>query len=244
MYNNKKILAIIPARGGSKGVKRKNIRELNGKPLIAWTIVAAQKSNYIDRTVVVTEDLEIEHVSKNFNIEVMNRPENLAQDDSPTIDTIIYALEELEKEQYIPDYVMLIQCTSPLRTEKHIDEAILKILEAKETADALVSITKEEHPPYWLKSIDEKGYLKDFIEYDKKKYTRRQDFPNLYRLNGAIYIVKTEVLRDKRTFQPERTMAYIMDATASVDIDTEEDFRYIENILISLQIISKYSIKI
>ena len=129
----KKILAIIPARGGSKGVPRKNIKEICGKPLISYTIEAAKRSKYIDRVIVSTDDIEIETVSKNYGAEVpFLRPNELAGDNSPTIDCVIDVIERLKiDEGYFPDYIALLQCTSPLRDENHINEAVEQLMNSK-----------------------------------------------------------------------------------------------------------------
>ncbi|AOY75659.1 cytidylyltransferase domain-containing protein [Clostridium formicaceticum] len=221
---DEKILCIIPARGGSKGVKRKNIKPLRGKPLIGWTIDEAKKSKYIDRIIVSTEDEEIRRVSEKLDVEVLIRPEELAQDHTPSIDVVFHTLDELKEGGYVPDLVVLLQCTSPLRKAKHIDEALSMLIQNKKNADGIVSVTKEEHPPWWLKKVDEDGYLTDFLEDQDNKFTRRQDFPDVYRLNGVIYVTKTETLHKEKSFITNKTMSYVMDRNASIDIDTEEDF--------------------
>ncbi|SHK01229.1 acylneuraminate cytidylyltransferase family protein [Tepidibacter formicigenes] len=218
------ILAIIPARGGSKGVPRKNIKNFNGKPLIAWTIEAAKKSKYVSKVLVNTEDKEIAQISKEYGADIpFLRPENLAQDDTPTMDVIIHTIKKLkENSNYNPDYILLLQCTSPLRNENHIDEAVELIINKK--VDSIISVTEVEHTPFWMKKIDNNGHLQDFIAYDKKKLTRRQDFPKLYRLNGAIYIAKTDKLLEFKDFETNRTIPYVMDRVSSIDIDSLEDF--------------------
>ncbi|MEA5095139.1 MAG: acylneuraminate cytidylyltransferase family protein [Sedimentibacter saalensis] len=228
----KNILCIIPARGGSKGVHRKNIRNLGNKPLIQWTIDEAKKSKYISRIVISTEDKEIEEVCTEIGAEVIKRPIELATDDSPTIDSILYTLNILEdNEEFTPDYVMLLQCTSPFRTVTAIDASIETLLSDSKNSKSLISVTKEEHPPWWLKSINADGTLKDFILYDKKQYSRRQSFPPVYRLNGAIYICDINELKKNRSFETDKTLAYIMDSYSSMDIDTEEDLSLAEYIL-------------
>jgi len=226
---NKEILAIIPARGGSKGVPRKNVRELNGKPLIGYTIEAAKKSNRISRVVVTTEDIEIATVSREYKAEVPYlRPDELSQDNSPTMECVLHMLNYLEKtEGYVSDYVLLLQCTSPLRNHSHIDEAIDKLLNSD--YDSIVSVCEAEVNPYWA-NIFEGDKLKYFIE-EGRKITRRQELPNVYRMNGAIYLIKTEVLKKQKTFEPEEVMGYIMDSYSSVDIDTEMDFKIAEAII-------------
>jgi CMP-N,N'-diacetyllegionaminic acid synthase len=226
---NKEILAIIPARGGSKGVPRKNVRELNGKPLIGYTIEAAKKSNKVSRVVVTTEDIEIATVSREYKAEVPYlRPDELSQDNSPTMECVLHMLNYLEKtEGYVSDYVLLLQCTSPLRNHSHINEAIDKLLNSD--YDSIVSVCEAEVNPYWA-NIFEGDKLKYFIE-EGRKITRRQELPNVYRMNGAIYLIKTEVLKKQKTFEPEEVMGYIMDSYSSVDIDTEMDFKIAEAII-------------
>jgi len=226
---DKKILAIIPARGGSKGVIRKNVRNLADKPLIAYTIEAAKTSKYFDRIIVSTEDLEIASVSKSYGAEVpFLRPMELALDSTPGIEPILHCLEWLEKEQdYVPDYVCLLQCTSPLRNNHQINGAIEEMF--NKNADSIVSVYESDKSPYWMKKI-EHGKLKNYIK-DNKSYTRRQDIPKAYMLNGAIYICKTKLLIKNRNWYSENTIPYIMDKNTSVDIDDINDFRFIEYLM-------------
>ena len=226
MIDNKRIVAIIPARGGSKGIKRKNIRILNGKPLISYTIEQALKSKYIDRVIVSTEDLEIAEISKSFGAEVpFLRPQELAQDDTLGIEPIIHAVNYLNgEEKYFFEYVMCLQCTCPLRKAKDIDNSIEEI--NKKNADALVSVCESEVNPYWMKTIQD-GKLVDFIKTNVD-YIRRQDLPKVYRLNGAMYLAKTKVILNRKTWYTDNTLPYIMDRISSADIDDEMDFKYVE----------------
>jgi len=227
-----KILCIIPARGGSKGLVGKNTKILGDKPLIAWTIESAKKSKHIDKVVVSTDDNKIKSESIKYGAYVIDRPTELATDKASTMDTIIHSLNYMkEKENYKSDYTILLQCTSPFRTEKHIDEAIEKLLDNKSKADSLISVTKEEHPPWWLRKINSEGYLERYFNFNTKKLVRRQDFEELYRPNGAIYLSKTEILVQKENFQSERTISYIMDKESSIDIDTKMDFNLAEIIV-------------
>jgi N-acylneuraminate cytidylyltransferase/CMP-N,N'-diacetyllegionaminic acid synthase len=224
---NKSVLAIIPARGGSKGVKRKNLRDLGGKPLITWSIEEAKKSKYIDKLIVSTEDDDIAEVSKKYGADVIRRPSELATDTATTQDVIINCLEQLKKSfDYVPKFILLLQCTCPFRKVKHIDEAIVKFLDSIETADSLISITEQDTPPWWFRDIDKDGYIKNFLEYDKNKFARRQDFPKVYKLNGAIYIIKIEKFLELKSFETEKTISYIMDEYSSVDIDNEIDYLF------------------
>ena len=233
-YNkHKKVIAIIPARSGSKGIQRKNIRLLAGKPLIAYSIEAALKSKYIDRVVVSTEDEEIAEISKKYGAEVIERPQELAKDKSPTIDTIYHAFNVLEKENYSPDVVVLLQPTSPLRTAVDIDNAIKLFLDGK--CESVVSVCEMEHPPYWSLKTEE-GYLKPL--FDAKYFRiRRQDLEKAYMPNGAIFVSTLQILYKYKSFYCEKIIPYVMLAERSVDIDTEMDF------LLAELLVKKYGSK-
>lgn len=225
LIENKRILAVIPARGGSKGIPRKNIRELNQKPLIAYAIEEAAKSKYIDKLIVSTEDSEIAQVSKQFGADVpFMRPIELAADDTPGIHPILHALNWFHEKGCYFDYIMCLQCTSPFRKAEHIDEAIEKLV--NEAADSIVSVCESEVSPYWMKRI-EGGILKNFLS-DIPFYSRRQDTPKTYRLNGAIYLAKTEILYKYSNWYTENTIPYLMDKTTSIDIDDILDFKFAE----------------
>lgn len=227
------ILAIIPARGGSKGLSRKNIKLLGGKPLIAWTIQATSKSKYINRVVVSTEDKEIQEISLEYGAQVpFLRPVDLAEDNTPGIDPIIYTVSQLLlTEDYKPDYVMILQPTSPLRTACHLDESIELFLKSSDDYDSLISVTELEHPTQWNRTIDENMYLKKIENYDDRNQFQRQSFSKTYRLNGAIYIVKTDILLEQKLIETDRTYSYVMNRESSIDIDTVEDFSYAEYLL-------------
>ncbi|MGM8213705.1 acylneuraminate cytidylyltransferase family protein [Virgibacillus sp. W0430] len=225
MINNKTILAIIPARGGSKGVPRKNIKKLAGKPLIAWTIEEAKKSKYIDRLIVSSEDKEIINVAKQYRCEVpFVRPKELALDDTPGIDPILHALEQFPSY----DYIVLLQPTSPLRTVNDIDNAIETAIE--NNGIAVVSVTVSENTPYWMFKLDKNNKMKSFLENNKLPI-RRQDLSKAYMLNGAIYVSGTEKLIQQRAFIQSETIAYIMPKERSYDIDSELDFKMCELLL-------------
>jgi N-acylneuraminate cytidylyltransferase/CMP-N,N'-diacetyllegionaminic acid synthase len=228
MINNKTILAIIPARGGSKGIPHKNIKDLNGKPLIAWTIKESLKSKYIDKLIVSTEDKEIAEISKKYGAKVpFLRPAELALDSTPGIDPILHAVKWFKNRNCNFDYVMCLQCTSPFRTYDQIDEAIENLFE--KDADSIVSVCENEITPYWMKKI-ENGKLKDFLD-ENVFYARRQDVPKVYRLNGAIYMAKTQLLLNIKNWYTENTIPYIMDEISSIDIDNILDFKFAEFVM-------------
>ena len=225
MYKGKTFLAVIPARGGSKRLPRKNVLDLNGKPLIAYSIEAGLKSKYIDKVIVTSDDDEILTISERYGADTIKRPDELASDTATTFDAIKHAMENCERY----DYIILLQPTSPLRNEKHIDEAI-ELLESK-NADAVVSVCEMDHSPLWSNTLDDSLSMKGFLR-DEVLNKRSQDLEKYYRLNGAIYICKTEKLLEERGFfLKENIYAYVMDRENSIDIDEEIDFKMAEVIL-------------
>ncbi|MFF2752175.1 cytidylyltransferase domain-containing protein [Psychrobacillus sp. NPDC058041] len=215
-------LAVIPARGGSKGVPRKNVRDLNGKPLIAWTIEEAKKSQYISKIILSSEDSEIIKEAKKYGCEVpFIRPMKLAQDDTPGIDPVLHAINQCPGY----DYVVLLQPTSPLRKAEDIDGAIQMLLD--KGVDYCVSVTVPDKSPYWMYKVDENGNMEQIIEQDNYA-VRRQDLPKVYSLNGAVYVARIESLTHTKSFLNEETVAFEMPRSRSLDIDTEEDFLWCE----------------
>ena len=219
MLSRKTFLAIIPARGGSKRLPRKNILDLNGKPLIAWSIEAGLQSKYIDKIVVTSDDDEIINISNKFGAQTIKRPEELASDTATTFDAIQHTINNIVKY----DYVVLLQPTSPLRDNNHIDKAI-ELLESK-NADAVVSVCEMDHSPLWSNTLDESLSMKGFLR-DEVLNQRSQDLEKYYRLNGAIYICKVDKLLEEKSFMlKDNIFAYVMDKESSVDIDEEIDFK-------------------
>lgn len=216
-----RVLAVIAARGGSKGVPRKNVRLVGGKPLIAWTIGAARKSRYIDRLVVSSDDPEIIETAKAWGCEApFVRPAELARDETPGVDPVLHALEEL------PGYglVVLLQPTSPLRSVEDIDGCIDHCIAAG--AKACVSVCEAEQSPYWMYSLGEGSRMSPLIE--GASFARRQDLPAAYVLNGAVYVAGCEWLQRSRSFVTAETVAYVMPQERSLDIDTELDLKLME----------------
>ncbi|HJF34255.1 MAG TPA: acylneuraminate cytidylyltransferase family protein [Sporosarcina psychrophila] len=222
MINGKKVLAIIPARGGSKGIVRKNVRQLAGKPLIAWTIEEAKKSKYIDRLIVSSEDEEIIGTAIACGCDVpFVRPDELALDSTPGIDPVLHALEEIQGY----DYVVLLQPTSPLRLVEDIEGCIENLMETG--SPACVSVTEPDSSPYWMYTVNAKGTMQPLIKQDEL-VTRRQDLPIVYGLNGAVYVAQTEWLQKSQSFLTKETTVFVMPKSRSYDIDTEEDFLWCE----------------
>lgn len=233
MYKGKKILGLIPARGGSKGLPGKNIRPLYGKPLIAWTIEQGLTSKYLDELIVSTDDEEITEVSRGYGAEVpFLRPKELATDEAKTIDVVVHALEFLKQQEGLEfDYLALLEPTSPLRKNGDIDESIAKLIDNSKNADCLVSLGKIslEHPEI-TKIMDKYGYVKPFYE-QKVIATRRQDYSDAYFPYGVIYLSKVETLLSSKTFYQERTLAFLIEGWQNYEVDDIYDFMVIETIL-------------
>ena len=216
------LLAIIAARGGSKGIPRKNIKSLMGKPLIGWSIDAAKQASFVDRLIVSTEDEEIASVARGLGADVpFMRPAELAADETPGIAPVFHAIEQL------PDYdwVLLLQPTSPLRTHADI-EAIWQLCQDRKSPSA-VSVTEGVKHPYWMYQSDAEHRLQPFIE-GRPDVTRRQDLPPAYALNGALYLARTEWLLKQGRFIGPDTLGYVMPPERSVDLDTPQDWRWVE----------------
>lgn len=216
-----KTLALVPARGGSKGIPRKNIKLLAGKPLIAWTIEAALASRLVDAVVVSTEDEEIADIARNFGAQVpFLRPAELARDDTPGIAPVLHALGQLPGF----DSVMLLQPTSPLRTSEDIDECIL--LAEKLDAPAVVSVNETDAHPYWMYRIGENQHLESLMATES--IALRQQLPPVYVLNGALYHARVNWLMRNRTFMTAETIAFVMPPQRSLDIDSLLDWKLAE----------------
>lgn len=219
-----KTLALIPARGGSKGIPRKNIRLLAGKPLIAWSIQAALESGCVDSVVVTTEDEEIAEVSRRWGAQVpFMRPAELAADDSPGMDAVLHAMGKLPGF----DAILLLQPTSPLRNSADI-RAMMDFVASRQ-ANCAVSVCPAAQSPYWMMHLGADQKLTRLIESDL--ITRRQELPHVYTLNGALYFARTAWLAASKTFFNQETMGFVMPPEKSLDIDTELDWRMAELML-------------
>lgn len=221
------ILAIIPARGGSKGIPGKNIKPLAGKPLIAHTIEASLKSKYITRTVVSTEDGRIKEAALAFGAEVVDRPAELAQDVTKTAPVLLQVLDELEKTGYKPDITVLLQCTCPLRDEKQIDEAF-ELFFNSDCDSVFAARPMGVTHALWRKNLD--GTYEGL--YDYRHRPRRQDTDlhlPMYCETGATYIIRTDVLKEVKDFIGKKPEVYLNGAIG--DIDALSDFEYAEKAL-------------
>jgi CMP-N,N'-diacetyllegionaminic acid synthase len=229
MYKNKKIACIIPARGGSKGVPRKNVIILNGKPLIAHAIIAAKNSKYVDRVIVSTDDKEIARVAKKYKAEVpFIRPANLATDTATTLPVLQHAIDYLEKnESYKPYLYVLIQPTSPFVLSEDVNRAIEQLFEAK--VNSCVSVCEVSERPEWMHSF-KRNRIYPFFQSKKGTpgKTARQGLEKLYRLNGAVYVTKRDTLMKKNKIIDDKASAIIMPRSRSHDIDEPIDFHIAE----------------
>ena len=216
------IIALITARGGSKGLPGKNVRPVGGKPLIAWTIEAALGSAAIKRVIISTDDEEIARVSREAGAEVpFLRPAEIARDDSPHILTSEHAIRWLDQHGHErPDYLMLLQPTSPFRTTADVDAAIA--LARQHDAIAVVSVSEAKPHPYKTYGLTPAGTLTTFVPCDIP-YRRRQDLPPAFTDNGALYLNRTESLLRDRTYIPADTVPYLMPPERSLDIDSAWD---------------------
>jgi N-acylneuraminate cytidylyltransferase len=220
MIAGQTVLGIIPARGGSKTVPHKNLKPLAGKPLIAWTIEAAQKSQYIDRLILSSEDPHIIKAASELGCEVpFVRPIELAWDDTPGILPVIHAIEALQ-ERY--NYVVVLQPTSPLRTTADIDECISYCVQHQATT--CISVAPVTEHPYWMYTLTDNHRLAPLIQM-KKSFERRQDLPAVFSENGAVYIAQADYLLKEKSFINDLTLAYIMPVERSIDIDNEIDIQ-------------------
>lgn len=216
MYKQKRILAIIPARGGSKGIPKKNIIDLLGKPLLYYSIKSAKESKYIDKVIISTDDFEIAEVAKKLGADVpFLRPKEISGDKAKSIDAFIHAIKELEKLEEKYDYILLLQNTSPLRQSWHIDEAIEKLIESNERS--LVSVSKVTEHPCIMRTLNEKDETINVLNLSGDM--RRQDFSPIYIVNGAIYIQKNDEYLNLNTNLNGGKLAYVMAREYSVDID-------------------------
>jgi N-acylneuraminate cytidylyltransferase/CMP-N,N'-diacetyllegionaminic acid synthase len=217
------IMAIIPARKGSKGIINKNIVNLNGKPLIAWSIIAAKESKNIDRIIVSTDSEEIAKVALSYGAEVpFIRPIELAQDETLGMEVVLHVVEWLaSNENYVSDYTMLLQPTSPLRGSCDINNAVDLLLNDK-SSSSIISVSPVSQHPNLMVEVDDSGIMKLLGDLPMGSGDRHT-YSALYALNGAIYIAKTRYLESYKTWYDDSSKAYVMPRERSVDIDTKED---------------------
>ena len=225
MYKKKKIIAIIPARGGSKGLLNKNIKKISEKPLIYWTLKRVKESKLIDKYFISTDSIKIKNVCEKigFDIPVL-RPSEFAEDDSPSSDVVIHALDYFKKLSLKFDYVVLLEPTSPLRKSDDIDNAIKKLID-DQSSDTLVSLGEVhmEHPSITKKIKTKERHISPFVE-EEKVFFQRQQFQKAYFPYGVVYIAKTNYFRNKKTFYSEKTLPFFIERWQNYEIDDQIDF--------------------
>jgi CMP-N,N'-diacetyllegionaminic acid synthase len=226
MISGKSVLALIPARGGSKGVPGKNIRITGGKPLIAWSVLAAKASRYVDRVILSSDDPAIAAAAGQFGCEVpFMRPAELATDEADSMGVIRHALQALP-ERY--DYLLLLQPTSPLRTSGDIDAALEQYLQSG--AQTCVSVCEADKSPYWMMTLAAGNTVQPLFPPEQTP-SRRQDAPQIFALNGAIYIAPTDYLAAGGAFVVPGTIGYVMPKDRSFDIDTQLELQLVDFLL-------------
>ncbi len=232
MYESLKILSFIGARVGSKGLKNKNILDLAGKPLIAWTIEASRCSKYIDRTIVSTDGKQIAEIAKQAGADVpFLRPTELATDESLLDEAMQHCVQWLANNEHrVYDYILLLQPTSPLRTAEHIDQAVEYYFKNKKTRqDILISVTRAPKKVGWLMQQNQSGYI-GFCFDDSQRGSRRQDLPEYYFPNGVIYLGLTTVMQHLSK-NVSRLLPFMMESEVSIDIDSKKDLQEAMKIL-------------
>ena len=232
MYKEKKIIAIVTARGGSKGLPKKNIKKINEKPLICWTLERAYQSKLIDEVFISTDSNEIKRVCNNYGYEVTElRPKKLAEDDTPSSDVIIHVLDLYEKNKLKFDYVLLLEPTSPLRKENDIDNAIMKLID-NHKAQTLISVgeVQTEHPAITKKINYNDNYVEPYYQ-QKIKFHQRQQLDKAYFPYGVVYMSTVSYFRNNKTFYSTKTIPYFIERWQNYEIDDEIDF-YINELLI------------
>ena len=229
MLDKYNVTALIPARGGSKRLPRKNVKLLHGKPLIAWSIEVAKASKYIDRVIVSTDDEEIKKISEQYEAEVpFLRPEHLSNDHASSFDVIKHTINSLQLDRS-NELIVLLQPTSPLRLVSEIDTALEFFVQ--KNAKGVVSISETEHSPMWSNTLPEDGCMSDFIRPEVQG-KRSQDLPTFFRLNGSIYIYETlSLLEQSKIFFNENVYGFQTSLETAVDIDTGLDFLIAETIM-------------
>ncbi len=233
-----RVLGIIPARGGSKGVPRKNLRKLAGKPLLEYTAEAALASTRLSRIILTTEDQEIAEAGRQCGIEVpFMRPESLARDDTPMLPVIRHAVKTLEDSGDRYDAICLLQPTNPLRRPEDIDNCI-RLLDEQE-ADSVVSMlpVPVEFNPHWVWFSDSNGYLK-IATGEEMPIPRRQELPAAWHREGSVYVMRRDVLVERNTFYGAKMIGYMMDPEKTVNIDTMEDWVRAEKLIEAMRSVS------
>jgi N-acylneuraminate cytidylyltransferase/CMP-N,N'-diacetyllegionaminic acid synthase len=227
------VLAIVPARGGSKGLPRKNLRKLGGRPLVSWPISAALGAKCVSRVIISTDDLEIAEAARLVGAEVpFLRPAALASDDASSMDVVLHAINFFESKGVFFDFVLMLEPTSPLTDSEDVDAAFAMLRSSGKNADSIVGISRVEaaHPEYDVRLV-EKGFIVPYAAPDFKSLRRRQEIEELYFLEGSLYLSRVEAFRKHRSFYHERTLGYPVPRWKSLEVDEHIDFVLIEAVL-------------
>ncbi len=233
MIGESRVLALIPARAGSKGLPGKNIRQLHGKPLLAWPIATAKASRYVDRVVVSTDSEEFAQIARAHGADVpILRPAELAADASPSSSAVIHMLDHLAARGDVFDYLVLLEPTSPLTEGSDVDAALETLHAHRDQGDALVSVAElvTSHPAFSVKR-DDRGLIEPYATIDFTRLPRRQDIDPLYALDGSLYISVVDRYRETLSFCHDRTLSHLMPAYKAHEVDSLIDFICIEAIL-------------
>ena len=233
MTHQGKVLAIVPARGGSKGLPGKNLRPLHGKPLVAWPVVAALGAQSVDQVIISTDDPAIAEAARAAGAEVpFMRPAHLASDKASSMDVVLHALDTLESQGQVFEYVVLLEPTSPLTESSDVESALERLRASRESADAIVGICRVEstHPEYDVRQNDQ-GLITPYAVPDFQSLRRRQDIEKLYFLEGSLYISSVEAFRLHRSFYHHRTLGYEVPRWKSIEVDDIFDFIMVEAVL-------------
>lgn len=231
VIKNKRVLALIPARGGSKGLPRKNIRMLGDKPLIAWPIKSALASKYVDQVVVTTDDEEIAGIAKEYGAEVpFLRPSELAADTAPSSAAITHAIRYLELDGIKFDLIILLEPTSPLTDEFDIDKALEKIVISDAKSLVGIGMIEDMHPEFCV-LLNNKEFLEPYLRPKFGQVKRRQDLEGLYFFDGSLYISDIDYYKEHQTFYHDLTLGYVFPKRKNLEIDDLIDFLFVESLV-------------
>jgi len=233
MFNNKRILSIVTARSGSKGLPNKNIKKLNGKPLLAYPIIAASESHYVDKIILSTDSNEYAQIGESYGATIpFLRPDDLASDNASSIDVIIHALDYLSEKKDDYDYVLLLEPTSPLTDGANIDSAIEMLYESADIASSLVgvSLMETQHPIFSVQRNDD-GLITPLYSTSFKSMPRRQDLEPIFALDGSLYLSSVDAIYSEKNFCHKKTLGMVFDRYKSFEVDDMLDFICIEALL-------------
>ena len=230
MINKQKVLGIVPARSGSKGLKNKNVLNFKGHPLLTWPLRALKENKIVDKVLVSTDSEEYQKLALEYGAEApFLRPKRISSSSASTFDVLEHAIKFYQKQNQYFEYIVMLEPTSPLTTSEDISDCLKLLHRKRKNADALISVGKliDTHPSFSIK-IDKNSFMNPYVGFKKFSALRRQELEDLYFLDGSIYISKIETLLKKRSFHHERTIAKEMPKFKNIEIDSIEDFHIAE----------------